>query len=197
MWRAQGVLRILLASLGFSLCRRLRRYCLVDLHIGHLEFAKQVQEETLFFLCEIALGFFVQSVEHVDQFARGFRIDHWLARPRIGIRAKHHGRVLSEHANEIFERAEAWGRFCRRWSNRSFGLPSGWGRRFCSLPLGFALLFLDNILAQFALRGERAAVYNAERFVLFVVRQGTFLNNPFNLSLSLARLASASRRNAL
>jgi Zn-dependent membrane protease YugP len=56
-------------------------------------------------------------------------------------------------------------------------------------------MLLNDILAQLALRGEGAAVNDAERIILLVVRQGVFPTD--NFAFSLAWLASTSRRNAL
>src|SRR6266581_3386262 len=74
---------ILGARLGFSF-RRLCRNRLIDLQVGHLQLAEEVQEEVVFFRCKIAFGFFVQGVEHVNQLACGLGINHRLAGAWVG-----------------------------------------------------------------------------------------------------------------
>src|SRR5207248_9669536 len=71
-WRSPGASRACSARLGFGLRCRLRRHRLVDLHVSELELAEQVQQQIVFFGCQIAFGLFVQGVEHVDQLARCF-----------------------------------------------------------------------------------------------------------------------------
>src|SRR5882762_8665607 len=59
----QSAGRFLRAGLGF---RGFGRNGLVDLQKGHLQLAEEIQEQGVFFGREIAFGFLVQSVEHVD-----------------------------------------------------------------------------------------------------------------------------------
>src|SRR5258708_7210673 len=90
-------------GLGFGSFGRNR---LIDLQIGHLQFAQQIQEQSIFFGREIAFGLLVQSVEHVNQLARGLGINHGLAGARVGVGAKDHGGVAPEHAPELLERSD-------------------------------------------------------------------------------------------
>src|SRR6266851_3918362 len=80
---------------------------LIDFQVGHLQLAEQVQEQSVFFGSEITFGLFVQTVQHVNEFASGLGINHGLTSARIGIRAKDHSCVATQHANEVFEGRQA------------------------------------------------------------------------------------------
>ena len=58
------------------------------------------------------------------------------------------------------------------------------------------LFLLDYILAQFPFGRERPAINDTKRFFLFLVGQGTFLDNCFLLksSIALSLLGSAPQR---
>jgi hypothetical protein len=156
--------------LGFCLRGSLRRYGLIDLQIGHLQFAKKIEQESVFLGREVSLGFFVQRIQHVDQLMRGFRVDYWLTGARVSVSAQDHGRIAAEHTHEIFERRGTLGNFGR--SLRRGGLGSfGDGVQFF-LALGLAFFFFHRLLAGFTLRSEGAAVDNSERVFLFVIGQG-------------------------
>ena len=45
---------------------RLSRHGLVNLDVSHFELAKQVKQQIVFFGSQVAFGFFMQGVEHVD-----------------------------------------------------------------------------------------------------------------------------------
>jgi hypothetical protein len=134
------------SRLGFGLCR-LRRNRLIDLQIGHLQFAKEIHQQSVFFRSEIAIRLFVQGVEHVNQFARSFRIDHRLSGAWIRVGAKNHGGVAAEHADEIFERGNPRGQLGRRCRSRGRSGLRRRNRAHGSLALGFALFFLNDFFA--------------------------------------------------
>jgi hypothetical protein len=125
----------------------------------------------------------VQRVEHVDEFAGRFGIEHGLSGSWIGVGAQDHGGVAAEHANEVFKGGRALGDF-GWWSGRNWFRGVGcwrWG-----MPRGlascFALFFFDHFFAQFTFSGEWAPVDNAKTFVLFRISllrisQGSFLNS--------------------
>src|SRR5690349_4993850 len=153
-----GLLRARSARLRLGLRRRLSRHGLVNLEVSHFELAEQVQKEIVFVGREVAFGFFVQGVEHVDQFAGGFRIDHGLTGLRVGVGAEDHRGVLAEHAHETFESGQTlWrigvggGRIDRR-----FCFFRRWRRRLRGFHFGFALLLFHDVFAEFALRSKRA-----------------------------------------
>jgi hypothetical protein len=141
---------------------------LVDFEVGHFEFAGEIEEQAAFFGSEIALGFFVKRVEHVNELAGGFGIDDGLAGARIGVRAEDHGGVAAKHADEIFK---SW-QFLRSFSGSLASRRSGWFRRLGSFTDGLARFLFQCFFAEFALRGKRAAVDHFEAFVVFLVRQG-------------------------
>src|SRR6266478_2843724 len=131
-------------GLGFSGFGRNR---LIDLQIGHFQFAQQIQEQGIFFGREIAFGLFVQSVEHVNQLTRGLGIDHGLAGARVSVGAKDHGGVAPKHADEILEGSDALRSFRGRGRSKCFGFLRRRGRNLRRLPLGFPLFFLDDFFA--------------------------------------------------
>lgn len=160
-------------SLGFCLRRGLCCYRLIDLEIGHFQFAKQIEEEAVFLGREVSLGFLVQGIEHVDQLMGGFRVDDGLAGARIGIGAEDHRRVAADHADEIFEWLRSLGKIggrLRRGRLGSFG-----DRMQLLLALGLAFLLFHRLFAGFTLGGKGTAVDNSERIFLLVIGQG---NNP-------------------
>src|SRR6266568_87857 len=166
---------ILGARLGFSF-RRLCRNRLIDLQVGHLQLAEEVQEEVVFFRRKIAFGFFVQSVEHVNQLACGLGIDHRLAGAGVGVSAEHHCCVAPQHSDKIFECGNTFWRLRRGRSGRCLCCLGRCGWALWGFLLRFPLYFLGNFLAQFALRGKRTPVDNAKRIFLLMVGQGTFLS---------------------
>jgi hypothetical protein len=127
----------------------------------------------------------------------GLGIDHWLAGARVGVRAKDHGGVAPQHADEVLEGWETLGRFGWRRSSRC---SCRFGRRdwsFRRLPLGFPLFFFNDFLAQFAFGGKRAPVDYAKRFFLFMVfmfGQGAFLSDLYLLQfITGCQIASLQR----
>src|SRR5712664_3085514 len=164
------------ARLGLDL-RRLRRNRLIDLQKGHLQFAKEIHQQGLFFRRKIALRFFVQGVKHVDQFARSFWIDHRLAGARIRVSAEDHGGVAAEHADQVFERGDPRGQLRRRRRGRGRRRLRMRNRAHRGLALCFAFFLFHYFFAQLALGSERATVNDAERLFLFLFGQGTFLND--------------------
>jgi hypothetical protein len=163
-----------LAGFRFGLGGRLSGYGLVDFEIGHLQFAEKIEEHGIFLGRQIAFGFFVKCVEHIDELASGFGIEHRLASARIGVGAEDHGGVAAQHANEIFKSGQALGSVDRRSGRGLGGFRSG--RLAHGFAFGFALFLFDNFLAQFALSGEGATIYDTKRFFLLVVSQGVFLS---------------------
>jgi len=161
---------LVLPRLGLSLLRGLGGNGLVDLEEGHFELAEQVEEERIFLGSEVALGFFVQSVEHIDEFAGRIGIEHGLTGARIGIGAQDHGGVAAEHADEIFESGRAL-RSVRGRNWRLGGFRRGSGVMLRGITAGFALLLFDNLLAEFTFRGEGAAIDDAKSLFWFVVSQ--------------------------
>src|SRR6267143_392759 len=172
----QTARRFLRAGLGLGF-RGFGRNSLVDLQKGHLQLAEEIQEQGVFFRREIAFGLLVQSIQHVDQLARGLGIDHRLAGARVGVRAKHHGSVAAEHSYEIFERGGALRCLGQRWRSSCFCRLRGRGWNLSRLALGFPLCFLDDFLAQFPFGRKRPPVDYAKLYFLFVVGQGTFLSD--------------------
>jgi hypothetical protein len=164
------------AAFGFALGGdRLCSYGLIDFEVGHLELAQKIEEEILFFRSKIALGFFLQGVEHVYEFTRGIGINHRLAGTRVGVGAENHGSVASKHAHEDLKAAVRFRSFGRR-RGRLLGRGSFRGLLRTRLTFGFAFLFFDGFLAKLAIGGEGAAVNYAERrFILLVFSQGTVL----------------------
>ena len=73
---------------------RLRRYRLIDLHVSQLQLAEQIQQEFFLFGSQMAFGLLVQGVEHVNEFASGFGVNHRLAGSRISVRSQDHGGIL-------------------------------------------------------------------------------------------------------
>jgi hypothetical protein len=147
--------------------------------------AQHVDEQIVVLGRQVAGGLLVQRVQHVDKFARRFRIDHGLTGARIRIAAQHHGRVTAQHAYQIFKRRRALRHL--RGRNCGHGLRSGprgsrhLRHRALRFELRFARFLLHHFRTQLACGGKRAAVDYAETFillvfVLFVVRQGTFLS---------------------
>ena len=55
---ASATKQSLRASLGFGLLRGLSGYGLIDLEIGHFEFAEEIEEERVFLGGQVAVGFF-------------------------------------------------------------------------------------------------------------------------------------------
>src|SRR5260370_28369483 len=141
---------ILGARLGFSF-RRLCRNRLIDLQVGHLQFAEEVQEEVVFFRRKIAFGFFVQGVEHVNQLARGLGINDRLAGAWVGISAENHRRVAPEHSNKIFECRHTFWRLRRRWSGRCLCCLGGGRRAPCCFLLRLPRDFLGDLLRAISL----------------------------------------------
>src|SRR6267154_1852874 len=168
------------AALGFGFSS-FGRNRLIDLQIRHLQFTQQIQEQSIFFGREIAIGLLVQSVEHVNQLARGLGIDHGLAGAWVSVGAKDHGGVASEHADEILEGSDALRSFRGRGRSNRFGLLGRRGGNLRRLALGFPLFFLDDFLAQFPFGGEGAAVDYAKCFFRFVVGHSTFLSDLYHL----------------
>src|SRR5260370_3731689 len=187
---------MLVAVIGFDF-GGLGRNRLIEIRISQLQMAEQVQEQGVLFGREIAFGFLMQSVEHIDEFACGFGIDHGLAGARVGVGAEDHGGVAAKHADEVLESGDAlrslrggWrsGCFCSLWWRRGWDL--------CSLTLGFPLLLLDHFPAQFPFSSKRTAVDYAKRFILFMVGQGTFLSDWYHLQFITGCQRASLRRAA-
>jgi len=156
---------------------------LVDFEISHFQFAEEVEEQTVFFGREIAFGFLVQGVEHVDELARRVGIEHRLASAWVGVGAKDHRGIAAQHAHQAFKTA---GRFWRiggwRRGGGLLGFRSFGGLLDALFALGFTLELFDGFFAQFAVRSKRAAIDHAEcRVFLLVLSQGT---NPFGVIVS-------------
>ena len=183
-----GLLRPRSARFRLGLRCRLSRNGLVDLDIGHFEFAEQVEQQIVFFGSQIAFGLIVQGVEHVDQFASGVGIDHGLAGTRVGVGAENHGGILAEHADEVFESGQTLWRvgIGGGRAGRSFCFFAGCGRSLSGFRFGFALLLFDDVLAQFACRSERPAVNDAKRIILFMIGQGQFPSDNFEFQFNMA-----------
>src|SRR6266446_790077 len=158
-------------SFGFG---GLGRNRLINFEIGHLQFSQKVQQQGVLLRRKIAFGLFVQGIEHVDQLARGFGIDHGLASARVSVGAQHHSGVAAQHADEVLESGDALRSHRRRRSNRCFGRLGWRGGNLCCFALGFPFFFLDDFLAQLPFGRKRATVDNSKRFFLFVFGQGTF-----------------------
>src|SRR5262252_5426226 len=160
---------VLWALLGGVLCRGgVGCDGLVDLEIGHLELAREVEKQSVFLGREITFGFFMESVEHVDELASGFGIDDGLPGAWVGVSAEDHGGVAAEHTDEILEGSGALGRIAgslARWSRRGRCRL----RRSHSLASRFASFCLKRFLAQFTVGGEGAAVNYLETFVVLLV----------------------------
>src|SRR6266403_4138294 len=160
---------MLRTGLGFGLLRGLRSHGLIDLKERHLQLAEKIEEERVFLGGKIAFGLFVQCVEHIDELARRFRIEHRLTGAWIGVGAQDHCGITAQHADEVFKSGRTLGGFRRR-SCRGFG---GLSRRREWMPgglaLGFALFLFDNFLAQFSFGGEGTAVDDAKSLFLFVI----------------------------
>ncbi len=161
---------MLLAGLCFGLGCCLRGDGLVDLEIGHLQFAEKVKEQGVFLAREIALSLFVESVQHINQLAGGFGVDYGLARLRVSVSAENHGGVATEHADEILKCRRAR-RGVRRGRRRSLGgcFRGGRQRMNSGLAASFPFLLFDDFLAQFSLGGERPAVDDAKCFFVLLV----------------------------
>src|ERR1700751_3324197 len=117
----------------------------------------------------------MQRVEHVNQLARGVRINDWLAGAWVGVAPQHHGCVAAQHANQILKRGRTlWRVGCRG----RFAVGVGSRRSWCCCPLllgflaRFAFLFLDDLLPQFAFRGKGPTIYDAERLFWFLLWHG-------------------------
>ena len=167
------------ARLRFSLRGGgLRGHGLIDLEIGHLQFAKKIEEERVFLRSQIALGFLVKCVEHVDKFARRFGIDHRLAGAWVRVRAQDHGGIAAQHANQVLESRRAVGSLRGRRCHSRFGglcWRRGWTPR--GLALRFALFLFDSFLAQFYFGGKGTPVDDSKGLFLLVVGQGAFLSS--------------------
>jgi MazG family protein len=171
---------------------------LIDLQIGHLQLAEEVQEHVVLFGREISFGLIVQGVKHVDEFVRRIGVDHRLASARVGIRAKNHGGVAPQHADEVLEGREALGSLRWRWSRCGFSCLDGWGWSLRGLPFGFPLFFLDDFLAQFAFGGKGAPVDYAKCFLLFMVFVfGQCASSAISIICSLSRVACGRRGGAV
>ena len=157
--------------LGFRLCGCLCGDGLIDFEISHFEFAREVEKNGLFFRGQIAPGFFVERVEHVNQFAGGFGIDDGLAGARIGVGAEYHSGIAAQEANKAFESGGAL---------RLLGGSQGLRRLGCGFcryfAAGFALFlrFFEGLFAELAIGIKGATVYHAKGFfvsvVVFVIR---------------------------
>ncbi len=192
-------------ALRTGLCFRLgcclRGDGLVDLEIGHLQFAEKIEEQGVFFRREIALRLFVESVQHINQLAGGFGVDHRLAGARVGISAENHGGVAAEHADEILKCRGARGG-SRRGRRRSLGGCFRGGRRRMNggLAASFPLLLFDNFLAQLSLWGEGPAVDDAKCFfvlLVLVVGQSEFLSSCVLINFSIGWLVLGSGERGL
>ena len=167
---AQGFALLLRASLRFGVGGGgLGGDGLVDLEIGHLQFAEEIQEQIVFLGSKIALGFFMQGIQHVDEFVGGFGVDDGLAGARVGVSAKNHGGVAAQHANEIFERLRALGSVDGRLESGGFLLGSFSDGMLEFFALGFAFFFLGGFFAKFAVGGKGAAVDDAKGVFFFVL----------------------------
>ena len=181
-----GLLRLHSARLRLGLRCCLSRYGLIDLDVGHFEFAEQVQEKIVFFGSPVAFGLFVQGVEHVNQFAGGVGIDHRLPGARVGVGAEDHRSVLAEHADEVFEGGQTLGRIGIGDGRVGRSLFFLRGRGLRGFHFGFAFLFFDDVFAEVALRSERTAVDYAKRIILLMVGQGQFPSNKFEFQFNMA-----------
>ena len=64
--KMRGIDAAVLAAFGFGSLCGLGGECLVDFHVSHFQFAEQIEQQAVFLGRQIAFGFFVQRIQHVD-----------------------------------------------------------------------------------------------------------------------------------
>ena len=144
---------------------------LVDFEVRHFEFAEEIEEHGVLFGSEIASGFFAEGIEHINEFVGSFGIDDGLAAARVGVGAENHGGIAADHADKILEGGTFLGGFFGGRGGGIGGRRRG-GNHPSGFDFGFALLFLDNVRAEFAFRGEGPAVDDAKSDFGILIRHG-------------------------
>lgn len=143
-----------------------------DFEVGQFEFAQEIEEHVVFFGSEVAFCFLLEGIEHVDEFASGFGINHGLTGIWVGVCAQNHGGIAADHADEIFESGKFFGGVDERLGAFRAGVGGGLGFGFYFFAACFALLLFNDVFADFTFGSERTAVNYLEAFVFVVGHAG-------------------------
>jgi len=157
------------ARLGLDL-RRLRRNRLIDLQKGHLHLPRRSISRVSSSGARLPFGLFVQGVEHVDQFARSFWINHRLAGARIRVSARTMAALAASMRTRFSNAGNRAGNSAGGTAAGAVSGSAGASGAHRGLAFGFAPCFFHYFFAQLALGGKRAPVNDAERLFLFLFR---------------------------